>query len=153
LGEVERNVKTEIDRLIYPLYCTLSTAPVCLLMTLPPDPSFPPTDSSSEWETQLEDLEKALQTLKDRYTQIQQDTKLRDELRQRQKYLETQRHRSRDPQWQAELQQIADRLAALDANLESTLVSWETFREPFWQAVRFGGLGIAIGWVLKSCTM
>jgi DNA repair exonuclease SbcCD ATPase subunit len=124
-------------------------------MTLPPDsdPSVSPLDSSSEWESQLEELEKALQTIKARYTQIQQDTQLRDELRQRQQYLETQRHRRRDPQLQAELKQIADRLAELDVNLESTLVSWETFREPFWQAVRFGGLGIAIGWVLKSCTM
>ncbi|MGB3239326.1 MAG: hypothetical protein WBB29_13590 [Geitlerinemataceae cyanobacterium] len=124
-------------------------------MTSPPnsDPSASPPDPSSEWETELEDLERSLQTLKDRYSQIQQDTKLRDELRQRQKSLKNQRHRRRDPQLQAELQQIADRLAELEVNLESTLVSWGTFREPFWQAVRFGGLGIAIGWVLKSCTM
>jgi TolA-binding protein len=122
-------------------------------MTSPPDPSFPPTDSSSEWESQLQELEKALQTLKARYSQIQQDTQLRDELRQRQQYLKTQRHRRRDPQLPSELKQIADRLAELEVNLESTLVSWETFREPFWQAVRFGGLGIVMGWVLKSCTM
>lgn len=122
-------------------------------MTSPNDPSFPPPDSSSEWESQFQELENALQTLKARYSQIQQDTQLRDELRQRQQYLKTQRHRRRDPQWQSELKQIADRLAELEVNLESTLVSWETFREPFWQAVRFGGLGIVVGWVLKSCTM
>lgn len=124
-------------------------------MTSPPnsDPSVSPPGPSSEWETQLEELERSLQTIKARHSQIQQDKKHRDELRQRQQHLETQRHRRRDPQLQAELQQIADRLVELDANLESTLVSWDTFREPFWQAVRFGGLGIVMGWVLKSCTI
>lgn len=122
-------------------------------MTLPSDPNIPPTDSSSEWERQLEQVERSLQQLKARYTQIQQDTQLRDELQQRQRQIESQRHRRRDPQQQAELQQIADRLAELEVHLESSLVSWETFREPFWQAVRFGGLGIAIGWLLKSCAM
>lgn len=122
-------------------------------MTLPRDPNVPPSDSSSEWERQLEEVERSLQQLKARYTQIQQDTQVRDELQQRQRHLESQRHRRRDPQHQAELKQIADRLAELEQNLESTLVSWETFREPFWQAVRFGGLGISIGWMLKSCTI
>jgi len=117
------------------------------LMTLPPDSS---PDSTSEFEAALAELKQALQEIESRYAQIQRDTQLRDELRQRQKYLETQRHRRRDPQLQAELKQIAERLAELDVNLESSLVSWETFREPFWQAVRFGGLGIVIGWVLKS---
>lgn len=121
-------------------------------MTLPRDPNVPPNDSFSEWENQLQELERSLAALKARYTQIQEDSQLRDELQQRRRHLETQRHRRRDPQWQAELKQIADRLAELEVNLESSLVSWETFREPFWQAVRFGGLGIAIGWLLKSCS-
>ena len=117
------------------------------LMTSPPDPS---SDSASEFEVVLAELKQALQEVESRYIQIQRDTQLRDELRQRQKYLEIQQQRRRDPQLKTELKQIADRLAELDVNLESTLVSWETFREPFWQAVRFGGLGIVIGWVLKS---
>ncbi|ELS34486.1 MULTISPECIES: hypothetical protein [Pseudanabaena] len=50
-----------------------------------------------------------------------------------------------------QLQEVGDRLEQVEANLESRLLSWSSFREPFWQIVRFGGLGIIIGIVLRSC--
>ncbi|WP_199288985.1 hypothetical protein [Pseudanabaena sp. FACHB-1998] len=49
------------------------------------------------------------------------------------------------------LQEISDRLEQIEADLESRLLSWSSFREPFWQIVRFGGLGIIIGVILRSC--
>jgi chromosome segregation ATPase len=50
-----------------------------------------------------------------------------------------------------QLQEISDRLEQLEADLESRLLSWSSLREPFWQIVRFGGLGVVIGVILKSC--
>jgi hypothetical protein len=43
-----------------------------------------------------------------------------------------------------QLQEISDRLEQLEADLESRLLSWSSLREPFWQIVRFGGLGVVI---------
>ncbi|MFN5964006.1 MAG: DUF2203 domain-containing protein, partial [Pseudanabaena sp.] len=35
--------------------------------------------------------------------------------------------------------------------LESRLISWSSFQEIFWQVVRFVGIGIIIGVILRSC--
>lgn len=45
----------------------------------------------------------------------------------------------------AQLQETADNF---ELELASRIVSWQHLREPFWQAVRFGGLGLLIGWCL-----
>lgn len=50
-----------------------------------------------------------------------------------------------------QLQELSDRLEQIEADLESRLLSWSSFREPFWQIVRFGGLGVVIGIILRSC--
>jgi len=39
----------------------------------------------------------------------------------------------------------------LETNLESQLFSWTSLKRPFWQIIRFGGLGVVIGWLLRSC--
>ncbi|MBD0342554.1 MAG: DUF2203 domain-containing protein, partial [Microcoleus sp. Co-bin12] len=49
-----------------------------------------------------------------------------------------------------ELREIEKELETIELNLESRLFSWTSIIGPFWQAVRFGGLGILIGWILKS---
>lgn len=43
------------------------------------------------------------------------------------------------------LQEAADNF---EMELASRVVSWQHLQEPFWQAVRFGGLGLLLGWVL-----
>ena len=53
-------------------------------------------------------------------------------------------------QIQAQLRQIGQELDKIELNLESRLFSWGSLKEPFWLAVRFGGLGVLIGWFLKS---
>ncbi|MGG6241616.1 hypothetical protein ACQ4N7_23565 [Nodosilinea sp. AN01ver1] len=45
----------------------------------------------------------------------------------------------------AHLQETADNF---ELELASRVVSWQHLQEPFWQAVRFGGLGLLIGWCL-----
>lgn len=49
-----------------------------------------------------------------------------------------------------ELAQMQDRIEALKVTLESHLLSWREIQEPFWQIVRFGGLGLVIGWFLHD---
>jgi predicted RNase H-like nuclease (RuvC/YqgF family) len=107
----------------------------------PPDPSPLPEDS--EFETAVAEIERSLQELKARYTQVIQDLQQQTELKLRQKQLKKQARRH--PQLQIELAEIAQQLEDLAVSLESSLD-----KDSFWQAVRFGGLGIIIGWLLKS---
>lgn len=86
-----------------------------------------------QWEASLTQVEQTLQELKTRYVQVGRDRQQQQEL-------------------QAQLQQIQEQLAQLEIALESRLFSWkDSLAAPFWQAVRFGGIGIILGWLLKSC--
>lgn len=49
-----------------------------------------------------------------------------------------------------ELAQMQDRIEALQLTLESHLLSWRERQEPFWQIVRFVGLGLVLGWILRG---
>ncbi|MFK8182592.1 MAG: hypothetical protein AB8B99_04405 [Phormidesmis sp.] len=49
-----------------------------------------------------------------------------------------------------ELAQMQDRIEALKVTLESHLLSWREIQEPFWQIIRFGGLGLIVGWFLNE---
>lgn len=99
-----------------------------------------------EFEQELLEVEQVLVALKERYNQVQADKFRHRELQQRFKQV---RH-SKLPEDKAQLKQIKQQLEVLELNLESQLFSWATLKEPFWQAVRFGGLGVIIGWLLKS---
>ena len=47
-----------------------------------------------------------------------------------------------------ELAQLEERIESLKITLESQLLSWKQASEPFWQIVRYGGLGLLVGWGL-----
>lgn len=49
-----------------------------------------------------------------------------------------------------ELAEMQNRIEALKVTLESHLLSWREVQEPFWQIVRFGGLGLVMGWFLRA---
>jgi prefoldin subunit 5 len=49
---------------------------------------------------------------------------------------------------QDELNQLQQTVEAFEATLASHLLSWSQLQEPFWQAVRYGGLGLVAGWML-----
>ena len=131
-------------------------------MKQPSDSSSPPPADSEaeaiafeqEFSENLATVERSLQALKERYTQIQDDQHRQSELQQRFDQVQPRLRQTRSPEvrqeLQAELQQIQQQLASLEVALESRLFSWDGFRDVFWQAVRFGGLGIVIGWILKS---
>ncbi len=99
---------------------------------MPPSDSQPP-ENNSQWESQLQQAEATLIALQERYHQIKRDRAKKEEL-------------------EAEIQRLQSELETLEHNLESSLVNWKDLIEPFWLAVRFGGLGMIFGWVLRSCS-
>ncbi|PSN07926.1 hypothetical protein C7293_30415 [filamentous cyanobacterium CCT1] len=90
----------------------------------------------TELMQQLEGLEARLQQLKAGVANLVQLQQLQDAP-------------SADAQRSAEeiarLQETADNF---ELELASRVISWQHLQEPFWQAVRFGGLGLLIGWGL-----
>jgi hypothetical protein len=95
------------------------------------------------FEQSLENVERSLIALKDRYAQVQRDQYRKAEL-------ETQKESA---QLKTELREIEQQLEELELNLESRLFSCSGLKEAFWMAVRFGGLGVAIGWSLAFITL
>ncbi|OKH25579.1 DUF2203 domain-containing protein [Hydrococcus rivularis NIES-593] len=129
----------------------------------PENPSQPNGDNE-EFEQELMRVERSLIALKQRYAQVQRDSQHQTELQQREQQLQQQWQRIQSPELEKELQQIKEHLQDLEVSLESALLSdrhlkalfWEGVRrglmgEVFWQIVRFGGLGVVLGWLLKSC--
>jgi hypothetical protein len=108
-----------------------------------------PVDEISELDREIAELEQTLSAIKHRHA----DTQL---AAQEQVVLNRQRNElkhkgSSTPEVKQELKLIRSRLSELDLTLESRLLNeWRLMWEPFWQAVRFGGLGIIIGWVMAN---
>lgn len=103
-------------------------------------------ETDCEVKKTLVAVERTLTTLGDRYYQIKQDWQKYTELKQYQAELEAKKipNPAKDP-IKTELKQLLQELETLEIDLESALLP-----DLFWQAVRFGGLGIVIGWLLKS---
>ncbi|HBK95865.1 MAG TPA: DUF2203 domain-containing protein [Microcoleaceae bacterium UBA10368] len=104
----------------------------------------------SEFVQSLETVERSLVAVKERYTQIQVDRQRQAELGNLREDVRKSVRQNPLPELKKELREIEQELEAIELNLESSLFSWGSIKQPFWQAVRFGGLGILLGWVLKS---
>ncbi|MEH2259238.1 hypothetical protein [Nostoc sp.] len=102
----------------------------------------------SDFEQELEEVERSLLSLRERYEQVQRDRQQQAQWQQRRDQLK--HNKSQTPEIKAELRQIQQQLERLELNLESQLFSWRSLKKPFWQVVRFGGMGVIIGWILKS---
>lgn len=98
-------------------------------------------DDPADFAVALTQLEEAIVQLRQRYEAVQS---LRTEQQQVEQQLQLP---PLSPDTVTELQQ---RLQTLETQLESQLFDWRSLQEPFWQAVRFGGLGIILGWLLHS---
>jgi len=118
-----------------------------------PSPSSDPRgsqDNEQEFVQALAEVERSLMALKERYAEVQRDQKRQAELKHRYEEVRQDRSRVRSQELKAQLQQIKQQLEMLEINLESSLFSWSSLKEPFWMAVRFAGIGLIIGWLLKS---
>lgn len=110
------------------------------------DPQF-----HQEFEQEISKIEDSLGQLKERYQQVKQDQQELKQLQQRRAQIKKGR-RKIPPSYplQEELTQIEAQIDLLNLTLESRLFNWKSLQEPFWQIVRFTGLGIILGWILKS---
>jgi hypothetical protein len=94
-----------------------------------------------EFQTELVALEGAIQTLRQHF-----DTICR--IQQQQQALN---QKLTNPALSgSELQSLHQQFDRLETELVSATLPWQTLAEPFWQAIRFGGLGLVIGWFLKG---
>lgn len=111
-------------------------------------------EDAIDFDQTLKEVEQSLLLLKARYAQIQLDRQHQHDLQQRKEQIEKQLQHPPSHinllELKRELKHIRQQLEALEVELESQLFSWSGLKEIFWQAVRFGGLGIVIGWILKS---
>ena len=104
------------------------------------DPKQPA--NRQEFETALREATKSLKALKARYVEIRRAQQQQQTLRQRLQQADLPL---------SEVKSIQKRLEELELSLESRLLAWRHFQQPFWQAIRFGGLGVIIGWILRGC--
>ena len=101
-------------------------------------------DDWAEIEQELSKTEIRLRDLKDRYGQIQRDLRMEKELREERSQYAAQ---PKSAAAQHELKKIDEELDQIELALESRLFRLDN---AFWQAVRFGGLGVVLGWLLKT---
>lgn len=127
----------------------------------PQTPSSSGSDNASsselegmDFEQTLQEFERSLLLLKARYAQVQSDQQIQQELQQEltqvQQHILQSRSKKRQVELKRELKQLKARLEETELALESQLFSWGGLREVFWQAIRFGGLGVVTGWLLKG---
>lgn len=110
-----------------------------------------PDSPAEDLSTAVSELEKSFAKLKKRISQIQNDTQLRSQLEKQQQQLKQEHLNQAIPEpIKVELKRIDRELEIVEQNLESRLLKWKDIIEPFWQALRFGGAGIILGWILKS---
>jgi O6-methylguanine-DNA--protein-cysteine methyltransferase len=110
---------------------------------------------NTEIEQTLDELEESLFSLREAYIQSRQDEQQQRELRQQKRELrkkgkqEGSKDSKKDP-IKLELRSIEQQMADLDNKIASRFVDISIFQDRFWQIVRFTGLGIVIGWFLKT---
>ncbi|MFM2430831.1 MAG: hypothetical protein RLZZ511_2044 [Cyanobacteriota bacterium] len=98
--------------------------------------------AEQNFEQLLQAAETKVTQLKTRYQQVQTDQTRQAELRDR----KTAIGEKPNPELAKELDAIDAELHELEVRLESQLFSWDSWKQYFWQTVRFVGIGIAIGW-------
>ncbi len=111
---------------------------------------FVPSVSEADWrslESALTQLESAVQAFRQRYETARSLQAAHAQITEQLAEAETQPEVS--PTDLAHLQQ---QLAQLEGQLDGLLFDWRSLLDPFWQAVRFGGLGILLGWLLHRLT-
>ena len=116
-----------------------------------------------EFEQTLSTIERSLLALKELYGVVQTAEIAQENLTKHRQEIEAQWQENQLPELEQELQHIDEQLQELSVTLESHLLSepalqelfWKGLRqgilgEAFWQIVRFGGVGLVLGWLLKS---
>lgn len=102
---------------------------------------------------QVTDTEAELAQVRSRLEQVRADRERRAALGDRVEVVRADLARARDRATREDLQQtlrsLQTQLEAVDLALESRLFAESGLKEVFWQAIRFGSLGVVVGWLLK----
>ncbi|MBL1209331.1 hypothetical protein [Geminocystis sp. GBBB08] len=99
----------------------------------------------------IANLEASLDKIKQRHQQIIEDQAKKSELENRQAQIkDLQAENKNQDSIKSELHYIEKELAEIELRLESELFKSSSLIEPFWMIVRFGGIGVIIGWILKT---
>ncbi len=99
----------------------------------------------------IANLEASLEKIKQRHQQIIQDQSRKGELENRQGEIkDLQAQKNQQDSIKSELHYIEKELTEIEMRLESELFKWSSLIEPFWLMVRCGGIGVIIGWILKT---
>lgn len=102
----------------------------------------------SELETAIAEIEQELEALKSRYAEVCDATTEIQTLSQAQGEIMKQPELiKKQESLKTELSLIINKIQELEIKLESKLFKWQ---EPFWKMVRYTGVGILLGWLLKS---
>jgi DNA repair exonuclease SbcCD ATPase subunit len=112
--------------------------------------SAPASSSTQRLESiavDIQSIEAELATLKARYQQVQTDEHSRATLKAQQAELTATTPQTDETR--SALQTLTTQLDEIELRLESHLLSWLGIRQYFWQIVRFGGLGLLLGWGLS----
>jgi predicted RNase H-like nuclease (RuvC/YqgF family) len=105
------------------------------------------TSTDLEFEEAIVALESQIQDLKTRHDRVTLAEREIIVLERERNQIKHQGKHRQDPAIKTELTAIEEKIEELNLVLESRLVDlWE----PFWMAVRFGGLGVAIGWAIAT---
>ena len=121
-------------------------------------PSSP--DDQLDVEQALTETETTLNTLKERYQNIQTAQKQKPEIQEQLQQLqnkakqlqkESPRRQEQLQQLQADIAQLQEQLEHIDIVLESRLFKWWK-EEAFWQFLRFSGLGFGAALLLNHLT-
>ena len=95
----------------------------------------------AKFATALEETNKDFQALRQRYNEVRAAFIQRTDIQAK----ITQGHLPN-----AELRRLQQQMVTLEATLENQLMSWNNLKEPFWQVLRFVGLGLVLGWFFRG---
>lgn len=99
----------------------------------------------------IANVEASLEKVKQRHQQIIEDQSRKSELENRQQEIKELKKENNHPDsLKSELHYIEEELTQIEMRLESELFQWSSLIEPFWLMVRFGGIGVILGWILKT---
>lgn len=112
-------------------------------------------DFDTEFPAALTEVETTLQQLKDRYQEIKTAQAEKFQLEKKLAALQTNTTATAQAEEslaeiQSELEQVQEQIHSLGITLESQLWKWHDLKEPFWQFIRYFGLGFAAAFVLHK---
>jgi chromosome segregation ATPase len=116
-----------------------------------------PSDFDTEFTAALEDVDTTLEQIRARYQEIKIAQAEKATLEKTLAELQTDLAQKEQleqavAELQTELEQVQEQIHTLAITLESQLWKWQDLKEPFWQFIRYFGLGFAAATLLHKLT-